>query len=196
VAVGYSGLGGLHGRTEGTFDGGKKAIADLKTSRATGCNCPAGQPCLNAVGKLVVTYKVKVTITMPPMPSGLSKCKRDRVAAFFSRELRPHEEEHKRRFETYNGTTRRPIEARGCGQDGVKSALDDEAQKMHDDESAAREGRGETALGCHRPILPRGRLRRLQMTGRLPVQTPRTARLRTGSWHWLSNDPRSQALLR
>jgi hypothetical protein len=73
------------------------------------------------------------------MPSGLSKCKRDRVAAFFSRELRPHEEEHKRRFETYNGTTRRPIEARGCGQDGVKSALDDEAQKMHDDESAARE---------------------------------------------------------
>lgn len=73
------------------------------------------------------------------MPSGLSKCEQDRVTAFFKNELRPHEEEHKRRFETYNGTTQRPIEARGCGQDGAKSALDTEAQRTHDDESAGRE---------------------------------------------------------
>jgi hypothetical protein len=139
AAIGHGGGPSLHGDTKGTFDGGKKKIDGLKISRATGCDCPAGQQCMNAVGNLVVTYKVGVTIKMPPMPRGLSKCKQNRVAAFFKNELRPHEEDHKRRFETYNGTTQRPIEARGCGKDGAKSALDTKAQEMLDDESAKRE---------------------------------------------------------
>jgi len=45
-AVAYGSIGGLHGRTESTPDGGKRAIADLKTSEATGCSCPVGQKCL------------------------------------------------------------------------------------------------------------------------------------------------------
>jgi len=139
VAVGHGGMSGLHGRTEGTFDGGKKAIANLKTAPATGCDCPAGQHCLTATATLVVTYKVAVTINMPPMPGGLTACKQKRVAAFLAGVLRPHEEEHKRRFETYNGVTRRPVEARGCGQRGVKTEIDNEAEKMHDEESTARE---------------------------------------------------------
>jgi hypothetical protein len=139
VAVGHGGMSGLHGRTEGTFDGGKKAIANLTTARATGCDCPAGQPCLSAKATLVVTYKVAVTIAMPPMPDGLTACKRRKVAAFLANVLRPHEEEHKRRFETYNGVTRRPVEARGCGQSGVKTEIDNEAEKMHDEESSSRE---------------------------------------------------------
>jgi hypothetical protein len=76
---------------------------------------------------------------MPPIPSNLSKCKQGRVAAFFKNELGPHEQEHKRRFETYNGTTRQPIEALGCGKAEAKSALDTEAQRIYDDESTERE---------------------------------------------------------
>lgn len=48
-------------------------------------------------------------------------------------------EEHKRRFESYNGVVRQPIDARGCGKDGAKNALDTEAERIHDDESAARQ---------------------------------------------------------
>jgi hypothetical protein len=139
VAVGYGAMSGLHGRTEGTFDGGKKAIADLKTAPATGCDCPPRQACLTATATLVVTYKVAVTISMPPMPGGLTACKQKRVAAFLAGVLRPHEQEHKRRFETYNGVTRRPVEARGCGRSGVKTEIDNEAEKMHDQESTSRE---------------------------------------------------------
>jgi len=138
-AVGYGGGPNLHGQADAVFDGGKKKISNLKTSRATGCDCAASQSCMKATGTLEVTYKVKVTITMPPMPSGLSKCKQDRVTAFFKNVLGPHEQKHKRGFETYNGTTRHPIEGRGCGQDEAKSALDTEAQRIYDDESAARE---------------------------------------------------------
>jgi hypothetical protein len=140
LVVGHGGMSGLHGRTEGTFDGGKKAIANLKTAPATGCDCPAGQPCLIANATLVVTYKVAVTITMPAMPGGLSACKQKRVAAFLTGALRRHEEDHKRRLETYNGVTRRPVEARGCGRSGVKTEIDNEAEKMHDEESTTREG--------------------------------------------------------
>lgn len=138
-AVGHGGGPNLHGKADAVFDGGKKKISNLKTSRATGCDCAASQSCIKATGTLEVTYKVEVTITMPPMPSGLSPCKQGRVTAFFKNVLGPHEQKHKRGFETYNGTTRHPIEARGCGQDGAKSALDTEAQRIFDDESAARE---------------------------------------------------------
>ena len=138
-AVGYGGGPNLHGQADAVFDGGKKKISNLKTSRATGCGCAASQSCMKATGTLGVTYNVKVTITMPPMPRGLSKCKQDRVTAFFKNVLGPHEQKHKRGFETYNGATRHPIEGRGCGQDEAKSALDAEAQRIYDDESAARE---------------------------------------------------------
>ena len=138
-AVGYGGVSGLHGKTDGKFDGGKKVIEKRKISRAAGCDCTAGSRCLKATGTLAVTYKVKVTIRMPGMPAGLSKCEQDLVKAFLRNKLGPHENEHKRRFETYNGTTRQPIEALGCGQADAKSSLDIEAERVHTDEAAARE---------------------------------------------------------
>lgn len=138
-AVGHGGGPNFHGQADPDFDGGKKAIAQVKTSRATGCDCPGKEPCIKATGTLVVTYKVKVRITMPPIPSNLSKCKQARVAAFLKNELGPHEQDHKRRFETYNGTTRQPIEGLGCGKGEAKSALDTEAQRIYDDESTERE---------------------------------------------------------
>ena len=138
-AVGHGGGPNFHGQADPDFDGGKKAIAQVKTSRATGCDCPGKEPCIKATGTLVVTYKVKVRITMPPIPSNLSRCKQARVAAFLKNELGPHEQDHKRRFETYNGTTRQSIEALGCGKAEAKSALDTEAQRIYDDESTERE---------------------------------------------------------
>jgi len=139
TAVAYGSIGGLHGRTESTPDGGKRAIADLKTSVATGCSCPVGQKCLEATATAVVTFKTSVTITMPPMPSGLNACERAKVEAFFKNVLRPHEEEHKRRFKTYEGTVRQPIQTRGCGLTEVKNDLDGKAQEIQDKEHTGRD---------------------------------------------------------
>jgi hypothetical protein len=139
TAVAYGSIGGLHGRTESTPDGGKRAITDLKTSVATSCSCPVAQKCLEATATAVVTFTTSVTITMPPMPSGLNACERAKVEAFFKNVLRPHEEEHKRRFKTYEGTVRQPIQTRGCGLTEVKNDLDSKAQEIQDKEHTARD---------------------------------------------------------
>ena len=136
VAVGF---GSLHGKTVGTFDGGKKSIEKLKISPATGCDCSGKQKCMLATATLAVKYHVNVTITMPPMPKGLSECEQKVVRAFMNNVLLRHEKEHKRLMETYNTTTRRPIQALGCGRSEAKDALKIEAATLHADEAAARE---------------------------------------------------------
>jgi hypothetical protein len=138
-AVAFGGGPNLHGRADAVFDGGKKKISNVKTARATGCDCVTSQSCMKATGTLDITYKVAVKITMPPMPKGLTKCKQDRVTAFFKNVLGPHEQKHKDGYETYNGTTQHSVEGLGCGKDGAKSALDDEARRIFDEEAAARE---------------------------------------------------------
>ena len=138
-AVAFGGGPNLHGRADAVFDGGKKKISNVKTTRATGCDCATSQLCMKATGTLEITYKVTVKITMPPMPKGLSKCKQDRVTAFFKNVLGPHEQKHKDGYETYSGTTKHSVEGLGCGKDGAKSDLDDEARRIFDDEAAARE---------------------------------------------------------
>src|SRR5438552_271482 len=62
-AVGYGGGPNLHGQADAVFDRGKKKISNLKTSRATRCDCAATQSCMKATATLEVTYSVKVTIT-------------------------------------------------------------------------------------------------------------------------------------
>jgi hypothetical protein len=114
-------------------------VKDLKTAQATGCDCPAGLKCLSATATAVVVYKTAVTIQMPPMPGGLNRCEEGKVRAFLTNVLRPHEEEHKRRFKTYEGTVKRPIQAQGCGLEAVKNDLDSQTQKIQDDEHAVRE---------------------------------------------------------
>jgi hypothetical protein len=152
TAVAYGGLSGLHGRTESSPDGGKRSVQDLKTTQVSGCDCPAGQKCLSATATAVVVYKTTVTIQMPSMPGGLSKCEEGKVRAFFTNVLRPHEEEHKRRFKTYEGTVKRPIQAQGCGLDAVKNDLDSKAQAIQDSEHAVRERAAKDLSGAIDPF--------------------------------------------
>lgn len=139
VAVGHGRIGNLHGEAVPDFDGGKKSLENLKIAASTGCDCSGKQKCMLATATLTVKYNVKIKISMPPMPSGLSACEQGVVRAFMNNVLRPHENEHKRLREGYNNTTRRKIEARGCSSSEAKSALDTEAETLHADEAAARE---------------------------------------------------------
>jgi hypothetical protein len=107
IAVGYGKVGNLHGKTVGTFDGGKKSIEKLTISPSTGCDCLGTHKCMLATATLVVKYNVSVTTTMPKMPGGLTECEQKVVQAFMDNVLRPHEDKHKSLMETYNTTIRR-----------------------------------------------------------------------------------------
>jgi hypothetical protein len=125
----------LHGTTNATFDGGRFRLTNQRVTRGTGCSCPSGVDCLHVTGTLVTDYSVAVTITMPPVPGGLTPCERAHVQRFLRNVLRPHELDHKRRFETYNGRTRTPVDITDCGRAGIDSAI----EAMQSAENSARQ---------------------------------------------------------
>lgn len=104
----------LHGHTDGAFDGGRFTVKDEKLRRSKGCNCST---CVTYTGTLVTNYSVDVNIDMPEIPSDLTRCGHEKAKAFLDTVLGPHEQEHKRRLETYNGQTRRRISVTGCQED-------------------------------------------------------------------------------
>ena len=131
----------LHGRTDAAYDGGRSAVLGQRVRRGSDCDCPDGEACLQTTGRLRVRYRVRVTITMPDVPSGLTPCQQRRVRAFLSQVLRPHEEDHARRFRTYNGTTTRRFRADGCGRADLRANTQSRLQQMHDSEAVEREQR-------------------------------------------------------
>jgi Domain of unknown function (DUF4157) len=124
----------LHGTTDGTFDGGTGSVENQRVTRGTGCNCDQGVQCSHVTGTLVTNYSVSVTITMPPMPSGLTACQQAKVQAFLQNVLLPHEQDHETRLKTYNGQTKNRVDITACGQDDAASKV----QAIQDAEEPAR----------------------------------------------------------
>lgn len=56
-----------------------------------------------ATGKLAGSFTASVTITLAKVPPGLSKCAAGKMKTLINSKLKPHEEEHKRRFMTTTG---------------------------------------------------------------------------------------------
>ena len=123
VEGGCDGLS-LHGQTNATFNGGRWSVAGQRVTTSTSCGeCPPGARCLHLTGTLVTSYSAAVTISMPGVPAGLSRCEAARVRAFLTSVLAPHERDHERRFKTYDGTTRNPLDLTGCGMDDLTSQI-------------------------------------------------------------------------
>lgn len=135
AVFGGSGSVRLHGLTEATFDGGRYSITGETRARAEGCdNCTEG--CLRVRGTLVATYRVTTTVTLPSVNdySDLTPCQRERVAAAIRDVLAPHEQDHVRAFETYNGTTRTRFDLTGCNAEEINAQL----QEIHNRQASAR----------------------------------------------------------
>jgi hypothetical protein len=112
----------LHGTTTPNFHR-SSTVENQAVSRGNGCDCARGVPCLHVTGTLVTNYSVSVTIRMPSVPAGLTRCERAKVQDFLNHVLMPHELDHKAKFETYNGQTRHPLDITGCGRDGINSQI-------------------------------------------------------------------------
>ena len=113
----------LHGKTDAAFDGGVGHVENQVATPVKDCGCEKGVQCFRVTGTLVTDYSVSVTINMPPVPSGLTKCEQGKVQAWLDNVLTPHEEDHRKRFMTYNGQTRNPVNVTGCGEDDVKKKV-------------------------------------------------------------------------
>jgi hypothetical protein len=125
----------VHGKTDGTFDGGTGKMVNQKATPSKTCtDCPEGQ-CKHVTGTLMVTYHVDVTVTMPDVPDGLNACEEAKVRQFINTTLRQHENEHVRRFQTYNGTKAIPINITACGE----SDATDKVQALHDADEQKRQ---------------------------------------------------------
>jgi len=139
AANGHTGGIVLHGETTGTYDGGTSAVTGRRVRRVKDCDCPDEAPCLRATGTLRIRYRVDVQITMPDVPGGLSECQERRVRTFLRTVLRPHEEDHRRRMRTYNGTTRHAFDLTACGSEALTAAVQEHLQAHHDQEAAERQ---------------------------------------------------------
>jgi hypothetical protein len=125
----------VHGQADATFDGGTGKMVNQKTKPSKSCtDCPEGE-CMRVTGTLVVTYHVDVTVTMPDVPDGLNACEEAKVRRFINTTLRAHENEHVRRFKTYNGTKNIPIKITACGEDDATSQV----QALHDADEQKRQ---------------------------------------------------------
>jgi hypothetical protein len=123
VEGGCDGLS-LHGQTNATFNGGHWSVAGQRVATSSSCGeCPPGARCLHLTGTLVTSYSTSVTIHMPGVPGGLTQCEAARVRAFLRDVLAPHERDHERRFRTYDGQTRNPLDLTGCGMADLTSQI-------------------------------------------------------------------------
>jgi hypothetical protein len=104
--------------------------------RTSGVSTRAGEGgCRTVSGTLVNTFRVSTTVTLPPVPTGLTACQQGNVSRFISTILAPHEQDHVTRFNTFNGTTSRPFSFTVCPGDNLPTLV----QAEHDSERQARQ---------------------------------------------------------
>lgn len=80
---------------------------------------------------------------MPGVPAGLTRCQQRQVRESLPNVLRPHEDDHARRFRTYNGRTVIPLDLTGCGSADLRAQV----TAIHDAEAAQRQA-GADALSA------------------------------------------------
>lgn len=137
----------LEGRTDATYDGGAYKTRNVRIVAAPGCaDC---DDCIRARGTLVVVYSVSTTVSLPRVADfpDLTPCQRRRVQDAINNVLAPHEQEHVRAFNRYNGTTRRAFDLTLC-----RSELDSAIEAMFQAEAGARQAAVQAASDALDPF--------------------------------------------
>jgi len=104
---GHGGSISLHGQTDGGFDHAQPLPAPFPSTVKVTTQMVGTQQVFSAHGFFNVTFLATPTITLPPMPSGLSECQQKAVQAFIDGPLTDHENAHKKAYkDKYDGSFR------------------------------------------------------------------------------------------
>lgn len=138
----------LEGRTDATFDGGSFETQNVRVTRAEDCETCAGQ-CVHVRGDLVARYSVTTTVTLPGVNDfpDLTACQRQRVQDAIDNVLAPHEQEHVRAFERYNGATRTPFDITLC-----RSEFDSTIRDMFEQQETGRRAQAQAVSDALDPF--------------------------------------------
>ncbi len=106
----------LKGRTDATFDGGAFKTQDVTTEQGSGCKQCKAKDCVHVTGKVVTTYNVTTSVSLPKLSQfkGLTPCQLEAVRQAIEGTLASHEQDHVTAFEEYNGTTEQPFDWTTC----------------------------------------------------------------------------------
>jgi len=140
----------LEGETTAQFDGGTSQIRNRHVQRASGCDSCDDDRCLRVTGTLVLSYHVTTSVRLPSVNDypDLTPCQRRRVQDAIDNVLAPHEQEHVRAFETYNGTSEHPFDLRVCNTEQANEQL----QAIHDNDAETREANARAASDALDPF--------------------------------------------
>ena len=139
----------LEGRTDANFNGGRFRTANVRVTRATGCEGCSEDQCVQVRGTLIATYSVTTTVTLPRVSDfpDLTPCQRRRVQHAIDNVLAPHEQQHVAAFRTYNGTTHQPFDLTLC-----RSEFDARIREMFIAEEQTRRNAAQAASDALDPF--------------------------------------------
>ena len=107
----------LAGRTDADFSGSTFHTVGGTTRPAKGCETCGADDCQRVTGKVVMSFVVSTTVTLPTPDPNLTPCQLQRVRNAIRTVLAPHERQHVRAFNTYEGSLTRPFDLTLCSSD-------------------------------------------------------------------------------
>lgn len=129
----------LQGRTNASFRS-SFSTSGAQTTAGSDCSGCSGNDCVHVTGTLTSTFSMTTSVTLPPVPSGLSACATRRVRYAIQHCLAPHEQQHVAAFNTYRGTSSQPYDLTTC-----RSSLNSQLQALHDAVDGPRQAAAQAA---------------------------------------------------
>jgi hypothetical protein len=123
----------VQGRTDFNPVPSSFSVQGGTTRPSNACEECTAPDCITARGTIVSVFRSNPTITLPPVPGGLTPCETAAVRRFINTTLLNHEQQHFRAFKTYDGVVRTRLNFTGCQSD-----LDGHVQSIHDNIDAQR----------------------------------------------------------
>lgn len=131
------------------------AKADRRSSKKLSVPVPTkkkdreGNVTYKATGAVTGTFTTKVNISLASAPDGLSKCANKVIQGLINTKLKPHEDDHKRRFTTadpqhaYSGTWTAKVTETGDDPATVQSSIASQLETLFSDQASLRAERND-----------------------------------------------------
>ena len=129
--------GSATGRTSSVLEVGATTTATYSGDLVSKAMVKGDPPNVNVSGTATCTYTVDCKVDMPTPPSNLEGCEKREYQKAIDTMLRKHEDEHVRRFKTYEGTTTHQFSEKVADENDIDAILDKKFLKPNVDTRSA-----------------------------------------------------------